>query len=297
MKRKVIQLAHKTFVVSLPSKWVKKLGIKKGDELEVDDSGKSLSIATQSKSKSTVSIHLNGPEELMRRRINTAYKRGFDELELTYDDPKAIKAIQKELDLLLGYEIVKHGEKHCIIKCIANTLEEEYDVILRRIFLMLLEMGEESLKAIKNKEFDRLNEIALLEHTNDKLTNFCKRVLNKNCSQNSIMQYCIVRELERIADSYAKICTNMQESKLKASRETILFYEKTNNLVREFYDLFYDFKEDRAEIFSRHREEIKKQGSILTNAKPKEEALLIQTISGIASQVNAAAGPFYATKL
>ncbi|MEM4264150.1 MAG: phosphate uptake regulator PhoU [Candidatus Woesearchaeota archaeon] len=297
MKRKVIQLAGKTFVVSLPSKWVKKQGIKKGDELEVDDSGKSLSIATQGRGRSTASIHLNGPEELMRRRINTAYKRGFDELELTYDDPKAIKAIQKELDLLLGYEIVKHGEKHCIIKCIANTLEEEYEVILRRIFLMLLEMGDESIKAIKNKEFERLNEIAMLENTNDKLTNFCKRVLNKNSSQNSIMHYCIVRELEHIADSYAKICASVQESKMNVSKETVVLYEKTNILLREFYDLFYDFKEDKAEIFAKHREEIKKQGKILIKAKQKEEALLITAITGIASQINAAAGPFYATKL
>ena len=37
MKRKVIQLAHSTAVISLPSKWVKKYGVKKGDEIEVGE--------------------------------------------------------------------------------------------------------------------------------------------------------------------------------------------------------------------------------------------------------------------
>ena len=35
MKRNVIQLAGKTLVVSLPSKWVKLNSVKKGDELNV----------------------------------------------------------------------------------------------------------------------------------------------------------------------------------------------------------------------------------------------------------------------
>ena len=39
MKRKIIQLAGKTHVVSLPSKYVKKYGLKKGDEVDVEERG------------------------------------------------------------------------------------------------------------------------------------------------------------------------------------------------------------------------------------------------------------------
>ena len=35
MKRKIIKLAEKTLVVSLPSSWVNAQGLKKGDELQV----------------------------------------------------------------------------------------------------------------------------------------------------------------------------------------------------------------------------------------------------------------------
>ena len=139
MIRKVIKLAEKTLVVSLPSKWAKEHGVKKGAELEVEPGENKLIISTkkeQAPSKAT--IHLTGPLTLARKRIRTAYKRGFDELELTFSDPKTINAIKRELSELLGYEIIKQGEKHCIIKNIAKAMDEEFDNILRRLFLMNL---------------------------------------------------------------------------------------------------------------------------------------------------------------
>ena len=44
MRRKIIQLAGKTLVVSLPSDWVKELGLKKGQEVEVSRVGRSMVI-------------------------------------------------------------------------------------------------------------------------------------------------------------------------------------------------------------------------------------------------------------
>ena len=42
MIRKVIQLASRTLVVSLPSKWVKTVNVQKGDEIEVIEKGDQL---------------------------------------------------------------------------------------------------------------------------------------------------------------------------------------------------------------------------------------------------------------
>jgi len=47
MKRKIIQTAGKTMVVSLPSAWVKKYGIKKGEEVEVEERGAEISVSTK----------------------------------------------------------------------------------------------------------------------------------------------------------------------------------------------------------------------------------------------------------
>ena len=47
MKRKVIQLAGKTSVISLPSKWVQQQGIKKGDELEIKEEGSKIIVSSE----------------------------------------------------------------------------------------------------------------------------------------------------------------------------------------------------------------------------------------------------------
>ena len=81
MKRKVIQLAGKTLLVSLPIKWAKKYGIKKGNEVEVEERGKSLLIATEKAvSMEKKEIVLSGPEEFIRRVISAEYKKGVSEI-------------------------------------------------------------------------------------------------------------------------------------------------------------------------------------------------------------------------
>ncbi len=246
MKRKVIRLAEKTLVISLPSKWAKAHGVKKGSELEVEPSDATLIIRTHAaKTPAKASLHLSSSPELARKRIRTAYKRGFDELELTFSDPKIIKALQHELSSLLGYEIVKQGEKHCIVKNIAATMDDEFDTILRRLFLMILEMGRDSFDALQKKEYDRLPEISLAEQTNDKLTNVCKRILHKHSYHNperTILLYALLRDLEKTADSYEHIC--LEAHKNKTSNDAVSILANLNALFELAYKMHYDFNDD-----------------------------------------------------
>ena len=47
MKRKIIQIADSTQLVSLPRKWSLKYNIKKGDEVEVEEQGNKLLVSTE----------------------------------------------------------------------------------------------------------------------------------------------------------------------------------------------------------------------------------------------------------
>ena len=46
MKRKVIQIAESTQLVSLPRKWALKYGVKKGDEVDVLEEGNKIVVST-----------------------------------------------------------------------------------------------------------------------------------------------------------------------------------------------------------------------------------------------------------
>jgi len=290
MRRKVIQLAEKTLVVSLPSKWVKANNVKKGSELEVEPAESRLIISTEKcKKHSKAKIHLTGHPELARKRINTAYKKGYDELELTFSDPKIINAIKKELDILLGFEIVKRGEKHCIIKNIASAMDEEFDNILRRLFLMMLEMGRDSIDAIKKKEYGRLKEISTSEQTNDKLTNVCKRILNKQGYQNperTILMYAMLRDLEKIADVYEAICLHG-----KMTKEQLSIYQDLNKYFEAVYKLHYDFNEDNATKLVLLQQKLQK------NLSSQVKDHMTHHLLNLFNKIKEMTGPIYAMAL
>ncbi len=299
MKRKIIQLAGKTLVVSLPSKWAKNYGIKKGQEIEVIEKGKSLIICTDKEFElAKTKINLSGPEEFIAKRISTAYKRGYDELELNYDDASVIKLIKKELENLMGYEIVKQGEKYCIVKNIAIQMDQEFENLLRRVFLMLLEMAQEGLGAIKNQELLRIDDIASLEETNDKLTNICKRILNKNSykePEKTSLVYSIIWQLEKIADDYEEILRKISDSKLKLSKETLNYFEKINLFLKTFYELYYDFDENKGKKLTNERIKLLKDGENLL--KNRNESIIIYHLLNILNKTYDMTGPYYAIAL
>ena len=59
MKRKVIKLADKTSVVSLPSKWIKNYKVEKGDELDLEEIGNSILIKPSKQQTEIKKIEIN----------------------------------------------------------------------------------------------------------------------------------------------------------------------------------------------------------------------------------------------
>ncbi|MEM4246724.1 MAG: AbrB/MazE/SpoVT family DNA-binding domain-containing protein [Candidatus Woesearchaeota archaeon] len=142
MRRKVIKLGKNSLLVSLPSRWAKQHGIKKGDEVEVSTNSSQVIITSKQAEKKNKIMVLAEDPEVAARQIKIAYKKGIDELEVQYENPKAYAAALSELKNLIGFEIVDSGKKYSRIKNIAIGEIEEFSVVLRRAFLSLLEMAE-----------------------------------------------------------------------------------------------------------------------------------------------------------
>ena len=72
-------MGGKTYVVSLPAEWIKKHGLKKGQELEVsEDIGKVIITAGSLKPKDrAISI------EYSSEKLVKAYQLGYDEIKVT----------------------------------------------------------------------------------------------------------------------------------------------------------------------------------------------------------------------
>src|SRR3989338_8169015 len=99
MKRKVIQIANSTQLVSLPRKWTQKYGVKKGDEIEVEEDGDRLLIKTESIPNSReIEVDVGGlTPRLADRFIARAYQKGYDLITVKYDKPELAIAIQEKV--------------------------------------------------------------------------------------------------------------------------------------------------------------------------------------------------------
>ena len=108
MKRKVSQIGPATLMVSLPSKWAKKFGVKKGNEIDVEEDSNRL-ILTIGKASHTKKIDLDVRQfpSLTRRYIMEAYRSGFDDVNVTFQTIEDLKLIKEtSSNILLGFTAI-----------------------------------------------------------------------------------------------------------------------------------------------------------------------------------------------
>lgn len=282
MQRSIIQLAENTLVVSLPSKWVKSVNLKKGDLINITPIENKLVISPEMKNDETkTKITISNNPVISKRIINTIYKKGFDEVELILESPAIIKDIKAELSGLLGFEIISQSKNYCLIKNIASPLEKEFDNILRKVFLIILEMGECCL----NSSFE---EVLSMEETVDKLTNFCKRCLNKRQvidPKKTTLLYCIFWELEKIADEYYELAKFLASKRNKNADDLI---KNINDFFRTFYDLFYKRNDELDKNFE------DKYNKLIKKCNFNHDPELMHYLNNIINRIYEVAGPFYA---
>src|SRR3989338_9970337 len=178
MRRKVIKQGHNTLTITLPNSWVKRLNLKAGDDIQVAEQEQGLFISTDRKDevrKTTLDISgLDIPT--IWKYFMAVYREGYDEIKVvfqpedryehpykfftshgvdrTYDKKSSsclpFELVQQITHRFIGYEVIEHHSNYCIIKDMADLSPKEFDSSLRRVFLLVQQMGEEIISAIQN---------------------------------------------------------------------------------------------------------------------------------------------------
>ncbi len=296
MKRKVIQLAGKTFVVSLPIAWAKKYGVKKGEEVEVEENGAKLIINT-SKEIEVEKKHINisGMTEMLGRVVGALYKAGYDEIELEFSTSQEFSTIQKVLNrTCIGFEIVRQREKTITTREISKLDSEQFEIVLRRLFLFLLTSADDSLNAVAKLDDELLKNIVLRDDNLNRFADFCRRVLNKTGHpkfQRTAPVYFIVEQLEKIGDSYKDLANFLIENKVKAGNETLKLYQRVNSLLRDFYELFYSFDLLKFDEFGKKRKVLVADIAKQMKKVKKEELIILSYLNTVVNQIFDMNGP------
>ncbi len=242
MKRKTIQLAGKTLVLSLPSKWVKENNIHKGDELEVTPKRAELTITSHNApAVQKAEINIAGMDySSVWHYVIAAYCKGFEEIGIIFDKPfikdrynkniKTTDALLNIIDGLIGMEIVRQGRNFCLIKEVSRIQKEEFPNMLRRLFFLIQGIADDSFEAVKNKDKSALNNILLLENNINKFSHYCLRSLK--FFDNNEFAF-IIRALEMLSDKYCFIIKNLRANELP-------YVQMLNELLSDFHEAFYN---------------------------------------------------------
>ena len=156
MQRKLIkQGAGLTFYV--PKKWVNRLDLKKGDDIQIDFQGNDLVISSTKKEKSLSEIKMdlpNLPETGVRTAIINAYRAGYDRIVVTFEgDKKFITNLTN--NHMIGFEMFKKSKNGYILDSVASPSYEHFENMFQKQFFIILEMirntGKENLLEYANK--------------------------------------------------------------------------------------------------------------------------------------------------
>jgi len=284
MKRKIIQIAGSTHLVSLPKSWIVKNSVKKGEEVDVIEYYDKVIVSKMDgDNEETTSIDVSDMNMFVFRYLAAIYKSGYDKVDLIVKNGESLTSLSKQMNLMLpGYEIVDQKGNTLTIKNISRVIDTDFDILLRKIFLITKSLGNNTHDIIKNKEFEKIDDVLILEVTAARFCNFCQRILNKKGYKESrkvSFIYSIVHELEKIKNQYRYLCAHLKKHPNKANEETLALFNDANELFVLFYETFYKFEADNVKKIAEKRKYILDKADELFSKKNSDPVLLHHTIN------------------
>jgi phosphate uptake regulator len=299
MIRKVIRQGHNTMTVTLPSDWVRRFNLQGGSQIDISEKDNGLFITTEkSNSNKKIEFDLNGFDvPNLWKFFMAIYREGYDEVlvhfkeDLKFENPyryfaqhkldmkygkssekkNANDFIQEMVGRFIGWEIVDSTKSTIIIKEITEPTSKEFDNSLRRVFLLIQQMAEETVEAIKTKNGKKLSHIHNVDINVDKFHDYCIRILNKignKDSRKTSLLFSTLFFLELIGDEFKSISHHLvYDYAAFDSKEIEDVAFSIKHELDLYYDLYYKFDNkkvmemsdyDKGRYFSVGNKKIKK---------------------------------------
>jgi len=304
MKRKVVKHGSATLTISLPSRWVKKYGIKSGDELEIVEDKGNLVVVTSRDVKSVREAHISLDDygSMSGRAIRALFKGGVDMVRVSYNHPTRLSEIETNLVELIGFEIMQQSANGCTLQEVSGFSDQtELGPVINRTFMVLISIVDDFADCVKGNDKDLLQSIVQRDATINKFANHCRRLINKkglNKIKDVPMVYYIVEELENLGDEYKYLAKYILDEKVKLSNKEILqIIEMLNKLVKQFVSLYSKFTPDKAKDFGEENGKLRARINKAMKTTSAQETRIFSYLSNIATIINNMVGPLLTMKL
>ncbi len=296
MKRKLIQHGNSSLTVVLPRKWIKKNNLNKGSEVDIELSENNLIIGTEERYPSReLSINVQGMKYIIKRLVTACYKAGYDNVHINFNSHSELSmvkdAIQKSVP---GFEILSQTKESLNLKNIGKNDFSEFDVVLRRLFLIVNQIAEEVVEAVEKKDFEWIQMLILLKSEVGKFSDYCRRAINMGYSfgfKKLGPLYVIIEELERVSRDYRTILRYISSEKINLDKSIINFMKMLASFEYSFYEAFYNFSLQRIEELGKRRRELEVYLVELELKVPKKEVFIVSGLRTILWKIYDLTGP------
>lgn len=223
--RRIIQLSPTTKVVSLPSDWLKKNRIKKGDSVSVEEKNNRIIIEAEYSESPSCSIDVTALEEdLLWMAADTLYILGYDDISMRLSHEQKLLMF-KVIKFFPMFVIASESKNHVELKAVSKSLDIDFNNTLQRIRHLTLMMIDDGLSSASGKEVKKL------DYTLNTHISMCFRYLSTspNNAASNVAWAQFVKILELFAD---RICIMFEDA------ETVKTSKKDRAMILEIKELY-----------------------------------------------------------
>ena len=167
----------------------------------------------------------------------------------------------------------------------------EFDNSLRRVFLLIQQMAEETLEAIETNNTAILMHLHDIDINLDKFHDYCIRVLNKIGNKEprkTSLYFSTLYLIELLGDEFKNIATHLICDFPKAKLNNIKkLAESVKEQIDTYYGLFYIFDKNKINKLSQIDKEIYLQVPSLYKKASEEEKEVFHHLRMISRYINA----------
>jgi len=273
MRRRVIQIANSTQLVSLPRKWALKYGIKKGDELVIEEKENHLVVSTNSDVELIkIEVDISNLDRVsIIFCIQSLYRLGYDEIKIIFKnaitksfrenkEENVLSIIHYIVNRLTGFEIIQQKGNSCVIMDIQGIKGKEFDNVLKRIFLLWKDAYRDFVEGIRENKHELLESIEEKHDSITKFVSYCLRIINKSGypqSNKSHIVYHIISNIDKTMDVIKHASRDILKGNITLPKEGINILDIICNSIELYYQNYYNFDMKKVNEISNNRTDVK----------------------------------------
>jgi phosphate uptake regulator len=254
--RKLYMTGGSTYVVSLPKKWVKKSGLKRGDSVVVVEQEGSIIIEPGMVERGPKKISIDVTDvpsiDALERLIIAYYLVGFDTIEIRLNGEDNLdykKGIRKILKFLIGVEIVEDVGDSVTMEILLDHKRMPTVDVLKRMHIINKSMLSDLVRAFDEGNLDLARDVIYREREIDRLYFLVVRQLKSAArysevsdklgithQRDSLGFRIVIKSFERIADHLEGILANYIKLAEIEKKPDMMEFSNLATLVLGVYD-------------------------------------------------------------